>query len=212
MMMFASRCLALALLLLLSGCAREAAAPPTPTPAALPAAPASNPTAAASPAPAAGATTAAGAKAQVDAPKPDYPTLVVRTFDGKPWDLKEHRGRWVVVNFWATWCTPCLAEIPDLARFDAERADVDVIGLAYEEIEHADMVAFLAKRPIPYPIAVLDVYAPPADFDSPRGLPMTYLIAPDGKVAKNFFGPVTSAELAKLIDGAAGKGTVASAP
>jgi hypothetical protein len=87
-----------------------------------------------------------------------------------------------------------------------------VIGLAYEEIEHADMVAFLAKRPIPYPIAVLDVYAPPPDFETPRGLPMTYLIAPDGKVAKTFLGPVTSAELAKVIDAGAvgGKGATRS--
>jgi len=130
----------------------------------------------------------------------------------QPWNLLDHRGKWVVVNFWATWCTPCLAEIPDLAQFDAARADVDVIGLAYEEIEHADMVAFLAKRPIPYPIAVLDVYAPPPDFETPRGLPMTYLIAPDGKVAKTFLGPVTSAELAKLIDGGAGEGKAAGAP
>jgi thiol-disulfide isomerase/thioredoxin len=197
-MMILSRCIALALLLLLSGCAREAAAPPTA------AAPAASSTTAAPAAPV--------ATAPAPVPKPDHPTLVLRTFDGRPWDLRDHRGKWVVVNFWATWCTPCLAEIPDLANFDAARDDVDVIGLAYEEIEHADMVAFLAKRPIPYPIAVLDVYAPPPDFETPRGLPMTYLIAPDGKVAKTFFGPVTSAELAKLVDGGAGGGKTAGAP
>ena len=198
-MMIVLRCIALALLLSLPGCAREAPAPAT---AAAPA------DAAATPAPA----TPAAPAAQTTAPKPDHPTLVLRTFDGQPWNLLDHRGKWVVVNFWATWCTPCLAEIPDLAHFDAERDDVDIIGLAYEEIEHADMVAFLAKRPIPYPIAVLDVYAPPPDFETPRGLPMTYLIAPDGKVAKTFLGPVTSAELAKRIDGGAAEGKAAGAP
>jgi hypothetical protein len=76
---------------------------------------------------------------------------------------------------------------------------VQVVGLAYEEIERADMEAFLKEHPIPYPFAVVDVYSPPADFDTPRGLPMTYLIAPDGKVAKRFLGPVTSEELDKLI-------------
>ena len=46
------------------------------------------------------------------------------------------------------------------------------------------MRAFLKKHPVAYPVAMVDVYDPPADFDTPRGLPMTYLIAPDGKVAK----------------------------
>ena len=139
------------------------------------------------------------AAAQTDAAKPTSPSLVVQTFDGKKFDLAEHRGKWVVVNFWATWCNPCLKEIPDLDAFDRSRADVEVIGLAYEEIERADMEAFLKQHVISYPIAVVDVYKPPADFDIPKGLPMTYLIAPDGKVARQFLGPVGSADLAAAI-------------
>ena len=139
------------------------------------------------------------------ATKPEKPSLKVITFDGQAYDLAEHRGHWVVVNFWATWCTPCLAEIPDLAALDKARDDVDVIGLAYEEIESPDMEAFLREHPISYPMAVLDVYHPPADFDTPPGLPMTYLIAPDGKVAKQFLGPTDAKELAQLIK-AAGSG------
>ena len=132
-------------------------------------------------------------------PTPEMPVLVVDTFDGGKFDLAQHRGKWVVVNFWATWCNPCLKEIPDLDAFDKSREDVEVIGLAYEEIERADMQAFLKEHVISYPIAVVDVYSPPADFETPRGLPMTYLIAPDGKVARKFLGPVTSAELAAAM-------------
>ena len=136
---------------------------------------------------------------------PSVPTLLVETFNGKKFDLAQHRGKWVVVNFWATWCTPCLKEIPDLDAFDKARDDVDVIGLAYEEIEKADMQAFLKEHVISYPIAVIDVYKPPADFETPRGLPMTYLIAPDGSVARQFLGPVSSAELAGAISAGSGK-------
>lgn len=140
-----------------------------------------------------------------DAPKPDFPKLKVKTFDGQDFDLAAHRGKWVVVNFWATWCNPCLKEIPDLDAMDKAREDVIVIGLAYEEIERADMEAFLKDHPMSYPIAVIDVYNPPADFDTPRGLPMTYLIAPDGKVAARHLGPVTSEQLSSEIEAAAAK-------
>jgi len=131
------------------------------------------------------------------------PSLAIATFGGGKFDLAEHRGHWVIVNFWATWCNPCLKEMPDLDAFDVARDDVDVIGLAYEEIEPADMTAFLKEHVVHYPIAVLDVYNPPPDFDTPRGLPMTYVIAPDGKVAKKFLGPVTTADLGIFIRDAA---------
>ncbi|HEX5756354.1 MAG TPA: TlpA disulfide reductase family protein [Arenimonas sp.] len=130
---------------------------------------------------------------------PERPRLRIDTLDHGTFDLAEQRGQWVVVNFWATWCKPCIKEIPDLSAFDAARDDVRVIGLAYEEIALDDLRAFLAKHPAGYPIAVLDVYDPPADFDTPRGLPMTYLIAPDGKVAKKFLGPITSDDLGAAI-------------
>lgn len=158
------------------------------------------PEAAPAPAPAAAASDTAPAEA------PTHPTLVVETLDHGTFDLSAQRGGWVVVNFWATWCKPCLKEIPDFSAFDAARDDVQVIGLAYEEIDEAAMREFLAKLPAGYPIALLDVYDPPADFETPRGLPMTYLIAPDGRVAKKFLGPVTSQELAAAITeaGAAG--------
>jgi thiol-disulfide isomerase/thioredoxin len=110
-----------------------------------------------------------------------------------------------VVNFWATWCTPCLKEIPELDAFDKAREDVEVIGLAYEEIDRPEMEAFLREHPFSYPVALVDVYAGLPDFPSPRGLPMTYVIGPDGKVAKQFLGPVDMAVLGQLVGAPAGK-------
>ena len=141
----------------------------------------------------------APSKAPAPAPSPEYPTLTIKTFTGETFDLAKHREQWVVVNFWATWCGPCLKEIPDFNAFAKKRSDVQFIGLAYEEIERADMDAFLKQHPIDYPFAILDVYNPPKDFETPRGLPMTVVIAPGGKVAKTFLGPVDSNALLEVI-------------
>ena len=134
------------------------------------------------------------------APKPEVPALQVETVDGGRYDLAEHRGKWVVVNFWATWCSPCLKEMPELSALHTMRDHITVVGLAYEEIDKPAMDAFLADHPVSYPIAIIDVFAPPADFETPRGLPMTYLIAPDGKVARQFLGPVTANEIETAIE------------
>ena len=133
-----------------------------------------------------------------------FPSLKVTTLDGAHYDLAAHRGKWVVVNFWATWCTPCLKEMPELSALDAMREHIEVIGLAYDDIQPTELKAFLRKHPVAYPVAIVDTYAPPADFATPRGLPTTYLIAPDGKVAKQFLGPVTAKDVEAAIAAAGG--------
>lgn len=150
-------------------------------------------------APAVAPAQAASADSAQNDVKPEKPALIVDTVDGGRFDLAEHRGKWVIINYWATWCNPCLKEAPDLKAFANSRDDVELVGLAYEEIDKQEMLDFLKSHDMDYPNAVIDVYAPPADFDMPRGLPMTYLIAPDGRVAKQFLGPITSDELAQVI-------------
>jgi thiol-disulfide isomerase/thioredoxin len=189
---------AVALTLLLAACSQTSAPPPAAPPAA-----AATPAVKPAPGPEGGAVAPDTAK--------ESPGLEIRTFDGKDWSMAEHRGKWVIVNFWATWCTPCLKEIPDLDAFDKSREDVEVIGLAYEEIERPDMEAFLKQHPVGYPIALMDVYKGVPDFPIPRGLPMTYVIAPDGKVAKQFLGPVDMQMLAGLV-GAPAPAGAAEAP
>jgi len=132
-------------------------------------------------------------------PSTPAPDLQVQTIDGTQWKLQDQRGRWVVVNFWATWCSPCLKEMPELSQLHRDNAAIEVIGLAYEEIEAAQMVAFLVEHPVSYPIVVIDPFAPLADFAPPRGLPMSLVFAPDGTLSQQFLGPVTAEVLQQLI-------------
>lgn len=131
------------------------------------------------------------------------PALLVQTLDGSNFDLAQQAGKWVIVNFWATWCSPCIKEMPDISDFVKHRKDVTAIGLAYEDTEQAEIRAFIKAHPVVYPVARVDVYNPPKSFDTPRGLPTTYLIAPDGSIAKRFVGPITSADLEKAMATAA---------
>jgi thiol-disulfide isomerase/thioredoxin len=140
----------------------------------------------------------AAAPAQSDTTA-EYPALKLPAVDGSTYELAAHRGKWVVVNFWATWCAPCLKEMPGLDALYKARDDIDMVGLAYDDISVADMQAFLQEHPVSYPIVILDTFAPPADFATPRGLPTTYLIAPDGKALKPFVGPVTAKEIEAAI-------------
>ena len=110
----------------------------------------------------------------------------------------------MVVNFWATWCKPCVKEMPDLSALDAMREHIEVLGLAYDDSEPQDIRGFLQKHPVVYPIAIVDTYDSPKSFAIPRGLPTTYLIAPDGKVVKKFMGPITARDIEAAIAAAGG--------
>jgi thiol-disulfide isomerase/thioredoxin len=141
----------------------------------------------------------AGTAAAATAAKP---TLVVTTLDGGSFDLSKQSGKWVIVNYWATWCSPCLKELPDISAYvTAHKETVAAIGLDFEDTDKADVEKFLKTHPLSYPVAQVDVDNPPKDFDTPKGLPNTYIIAPDGHVAKAFTGPITAKNLDAVIAG-----------
>lgn len=140
----------------------------------------------------------AGFAQAADAPAKN-PELTIATIDGKEFDLAAQKGKWVIVNFWATWCSPCIKELPEISKFVKENANVTAIGLAYEDTDKAEIVAFLKEHPVVFPIAQVDTFDPPKAFETPRGLPTTYIVDPTGKIAQKFTGPVDEAALKKAI-------------
>ncbi|WP_103075991.1 TlpA family protein disulfide reductase [Solilutibacter silvestris] len=132
------------------------------------------------------------------------PKLRLPTVDGKTFDLAEQRGHWVVVNDWATWCGPCLKEMPELSALAAMREYIKVVGVANDDIEPAKLQEFLQQHPVVYPIVQVDPAAPPGDFSPPPTLPISWLIGPQGKVVKRFMGPVTAKDIEAAIAAAGG--------
>ena len=113
--------------------------------------------------------------------------------------LADFRGQWVVLNYWATWCSPCRKEIPELSALHKQRADITVLGLAFEDADDSAFESFLADFAVSYPILRVDVYHPPEPFGAPRVLPTTILLDPEGRSVKAFLGPVTREAIEQFI-------------
>jgi thiol-disulfide isomerase/thioredoxin len=119
---------------------------------------------------------------------------------GEPVTLADLRPKWVVLNYWATWCAPCRKEIPDLTALHSSRDDIVVLGLAFEDTEPGNFDAFLEEFRPSYPILLVDVYAPVEPFGAPKVLPTTIILDPEGVPVKTFLGPVTGKDIEAFID------------
>ena len=109
-------------------------------------------------------------------------------------------GSVVVLNFWATFCPPCIREIPDLSAFHLAHSNepVAVVGLSLDA-PPADVVrAFVRKHNIPYPVAIADAAVAEA-FGGVGQIPSTFIIGPDGKFAARYLGALTREELERVV-------------
>ena len=119
--------------------------------------------------------------------------------DGKPFKLSNYRGRWVIINFWATWCTPCLREIPELSWFyDNYRTQATVVGINYEKIKRRNLKNFIHKHKINYPVLRLGP-EPLAPFEPLLGLPSTFFVSPEGDYVTRHVGPLTARDIERVI-------------
>lgn len=100
---------------------------------------------------------------------------------GKRLRLADFQGRWVVMNFWATWCVPCIQEIPEIAAFHREHAAVVVIGVAVDAEDAAKTKQFAAKVGHDYPL-VLATDAVEKQLGHMKALPTTRIYDPAGKL------------------------------
>ena len=139
--------------------------------------------------------------------------FVLKDTQGQTQSLEALKGRWVVVNFWATWCAPCVKEIPEFAEFAKAQGDkVRVIGVAldwYDDdkptaAEEKKIKAAAAKVGIIY-ASVLGDDVSEKFFGKVKGLPVTLVYDPAGKMVINKTGPVTKQWLEDAVAGKAVK-------
>jgi len=110
---------------------------------------------------------------------------------GKEHRLVDYRGKWVIINYWATWCPPCLNEIPELVEFHEKHSKTNavVLGVNYENVDDTYLKSFADEYLISYPILKADLNRTPP-FGRLHGLPTTFVISPDGKLVDTRVGEV----------------------
>jgi thiol-disulfide isomerase/thioredoxin len=119
--------------------------------------------------------------------------------DGKPVSLSDYRGKWVIVNYWATWCPPCLDEIPDLVDLhEANSERLVVLGVNYEEVNEEYLREFVESHMMSYPVMRMDPL-PVTPLGPVMGLPTTYIISPEGVRTARQEGPVTREAIEEYI-------------
>ena len=119
--------------------------------------------------------------------------------NGKIHTLAGYKGKWVLVNFWATWCPPCLEEIPDLiALHENKKNNLVVIGVASDYRSAKQVTDFAEGLFVSYPI-VLGTPDVINQIGPVQGLPTTYLFNPDGKLVAQQVGALTQAAVESYI-------------
>ena len=122
----------------------------------------------------------------------------IDVFNGKDTSLEKLKGQWVIVNYWADWCAPCIKELPELFEFAEENNDVLVYVFNFDELDAEDLASvakrFNLKLPslISHPREIWGIETPPA-------VPATFFINPEGVVVESLFRPQTKDSLNSIL-------------
>jgi peroxiredoxin len=131
-----------------------------------------------------------------DDPRP-APDLALTTLGGDTLNLAQPEGRVRLVNFWATWCPPCLKEIPDLKTLheDLGARGFEVVGVAMDQEGAEAVVPFVRARQMRYPIVLDSTGRVAEQFGRVRGLPTSFVVGPNGTVRRVILGLVRASDV-----------------
>ena len=123
----------------------------------------------------------------------------LRDMNGVLHRASDYRGKWLIINFWASWCAPCITEMPELESFYREnKTSAQVWGVTFEDADREKILEFVDRLDLSYPILG---YAqdPHTEYGSVTVLPTTFVIDPQGLFFHRFEGPVTASDIVDVI-------------
>ena len=122
----------------------------------------------------------------------------IEVFNGSNTNLTKLEGSWVVINYWADWCAPCIKEIPELNEFAHENEDIFVFTFNFDQLDQEDL-APIAKK---FNIEVPSLVTHPRDIwgiQTPPAVPATFFINPNGELSLSLFRPQTKDALNDIL-------------
>ena len=122
----------------------------------------------------------------------------IDVFNGSNTNLAKLNGNWIVVNYWADWCAPCIKEIPELNEFAQENKDLVVYTFNFDQLEVEDLKPIAKKFDIQVPSLIShprDIWGIP----TPPAVPATFFINPNGEITSSLFRPQTKEDLNKIF-------------
>lgn len=122
----------------------------------------------------------------------------IEVFNGSNTSMDNLRGQWIVVNYWADWCAPCIKEIPELVEFAHENSDILVFAYNFDELDAEDL-APIAKK---FKVDIPSLISHPREIwgiETPPAVPATFFIDPNGVLVKSFFRPQTKDSLNTIL-------------
>ena len=122
----------------------------------------------------------------------------IEVFNGSNTNLTKLEGSWVVINYWADWCAPCIKEIPELNEFANENKDILVFTFNFDELDQEDLAPVANKFNIEVPSLVThprDIWG----IQTPPAVPATFFINPNGELSLSLFRPQTKDALNDIL-------------
>lgn len=127
------------------------------------------------------------------------PNFSFKDVDGRSHQFSEYRGKWVIVNYWATYCGPCVAELPALNSIaKRNKGNVVVLGMEAGETPTSELKQFASQRNLSYPIVPTQdstMFAMGLIY----GVPTTFIVSPEGKIVDTHMGVVSAVQLQNYI-------------
>jgi thiol-disulfide isomerase/thioredoxin len=131
---------------------------------------------------------------------PKAPAVELKDVRGRIHRLGDYKGKVVLLNFWATWCPPCRAEVPDLVKWQREhgKEGLQVIGITYPPTNLSEVRRFLRRHKVSYPV-LLGTRATKTLFDAGETLPLTVVIDREGNIREHIEGILLPEEFEEKV-------------